>query len=224
MPSSLARETVPSRLETKASPSIESTYPLVASGSARKDAWLAISSAHAFDRQMLERFCMHSWSNWTRSDAIELTTSHAVMSSRIWRRHDSEAGEAAAGEAPSAVPFAAAPSAVPFSAAPSIRFSAAPSAVPFSAACTPFSAPSSICAATPAATLCPAFASCRAISSATSGMTSTVTVCPSPMPRMRYAPCARSRKVMSLPRESAARALSACLMSMPVVRGGESSG
>eukprot|EP00962_Isochrysis_galbana_P002668 scaffold721_cov88-Isochrysis_galbana.AAC.3 len=62
-----------------------------------------------------------------------------------------------------------------------------------------------------------ALASCLRMSIQTSGMMSMVMVWPLAMPRMRKAPCARSRHTMSLPRVRAARAERACLMSMPVV-------
>mmetsp|Transcript_38589 Transcript_38589/g.119262 ORF Transcript_38589/g.119262 Transcript_38589/m.119262 type:complete len:208 (-) Transcript_38589:32-655(-) len=57
----------------------------------------------------------------------------------------------------------------------------------------------------------------RIMRSYTSGITSSCTVWPCPMPRMRYAPCEKSRKVMSLPRVWIAMALGVCSMSMPVV-------
>ena len=63
----------------------------------------------------------------------------------------------------------------------------------------------------------PALVSWRRMSCCTSGVTSSSIVWPWPMPRMRKAPWARSRKTMSLPSVSAAFAVSECLMSMPVV-------
>eukprot|EP00964_Phaeocystis_antarctica_P026180 scaffold14728_cov48-Phaeocystis_antarctica.AAC.3 len=50
----------------------------------------------------------------------------------------------------------------------------------------------------------------------TSGAMSSSMLCPRPMPRMRKAPCAKSRKLMSLPSVRAARAPRGCGTSMPV--------
>eukprot|EP00965_Chrysotila_dentata_P077869 2568529-Pleurochrysis_carterae.AAC.2 len=60
-------------------------------------------------------------------------------------------------------------------------------------------------------------AACSVRSFEISGGTRRVTVWPAPMPRIRKAPCAKSRKLMSLPSVSAACACALCSTSAPVV-------
>ena len=60
-------------------------------------------------------------------------------------------------------------------------------------------------------------AECDALGPEQAGMMKMVMCCPWPILRSRKAPCAKSRKTMSLPSVSTARALRLCLISMPVV-------
>mmetsp|Transcript_74141 Transcript_74141/g.130898 ORF Transcript_74141/g.130898 Transcript_74141/m.130898 type:complete len:246 (-) Transcript_74141:1398-2135(-) len=63
----------------------------------------------------------------------------------------------------------------------------------------------------------PGLPSSRRMRDLTCGTIRRLMVCPCPMPRMRYAPWAKSRKVMEAPRVTTASVMNGCGMSIPVV-------